>query len=179
MAETIMMLSKDFGAGDSAVIWEHNTHIGDARGTDMSGQGMVNVGEILRVRHGQENVGLVGFASHRGTVIAGDAWGSPEYVMNLPEASNGSHEALIRSALTGDALILFPTELGPWSSSRRGHRAVGVVYNPEIEHGNYVPTVMGRRYDALLWCEVTSALTPLHHEVKPREPEFETEPSGF
>ena len=179
MAETISTLAKRFGPGGKGIIWEHNTHIGDARATDMSGQGMVNVGEILRIREGEERVGLVGFSSYSGTVLAGDSWGSPEQVMELPAAKQGSHEALIHEALSGDAIIMIPQKLGPWSSLRRGHRAVGVVYNSQREVGNYVPTIMGRRYDALIWCDTSRALTPLQHEVKPREPEYETEPSGF
>ena len=53
------------------------------------------------------------------------------------------------------------------------------MYEPRQERGNYVPTVMGGRYDALLWFERTEALRPLHHEAAPREPELETEPTGF
>jgi erythromycin esterase len=179
MSTTISTLAKNFVPGDQGIIWEHNTHIGDARATDMSGQGMVNVGEILRIREGEENVGLVGFSSHSGTVLASDSWGSEEITMELPPAIEGSHEALLHDALEGDALILIPEKLGPWSALRRGHRAVGVVYSSEREKGNYVPTIMGRRYDVLMWCDRTRALTPLHHEAQPRELEFETEPSGF
>ena len=68
---------------------------------------------------------------------------------------------------------------GGWLRARLGHRAVGVVYDPGREHGNYVPTVMGDRYDALLWFEETRALRPLHHEHRATGPELETEPSGF
>jgi erythromycin esterase-like protein len=68
---------------------------------------------------------------------------------------------------------------GPWLGTWLGHRAIGVVYHPERERGNYVPTRMGDRYDALIWLEETSAVRPVHHEGPPREPEFETEPSGF
>jgi len=75
---------------------------------------------------------------------------------------------------------VFPEDRsGPWLSARRGHRAIGVVYQPIREAGNYVPTVMGERYDALLWFEDSSALAPLRHEPKPSELEFETEPSGY
>ncbi|MCC6270240.1 MAG: erythromycin esterase family protein, partial [Microbacteriaceae bacterium] len=66
-----------------------------------------------------------------------------------------------------------------WLSARIGHRAIGVVYDPRREAGNYVPTVMGRRYDALIWFENTSALHPLQPEGVPEEAEYETEPSGF
>jgi erythromycin esterase-like protein len=68
---------------------------------------------------------------------------------------------------------------GPWLSSWTGHRAIGVVYHPDNEAANYVPTRMGGRYDALIWLEETTALRVLHHETRPDEPEFETAPSGF
>ena len=180
MADTIDFLARQFGPTSRGVIWEHNTHIGDARATDMASQGLVNVGQLLRDRHAQDGVALIGFASHRGTVLAGSAWGAPEEVMALPPAKAGSHEDLIHQALGHDAVLDFSLpRTGAWSSSRHGHRAVGVVYDPSRETGNYVPTQMDARYDALLWCEETSALEPLHHELKPSEPEYETEPSGF
>lgn len=56
---------------------------------------------------------------------------------------------------------------------------LGVAYAPERESGNFVPTTMGERYDALIWCERTRALTPLHREPRPSEPELETEPTGY
>jgi erythromycin esterase-like protein len=76
-------------------------------------------------------------------------------------------------------LVFGPRRDSVWLSSRLGHRAIGVVYDPTRETGNYVPTVMGDRYDALIWLEQTQALAPLHHEQAPHEPELETEPSGF
>ena len=66
-----------------------------------------------------------------------------------------------------------------WLRAPRGHRAIGVVYQPAREAGNYVPTAMGGRYDALLWFEDTTALAPLRHEPPPREAELETEPTGL
>jgi erythromycin esterase-like protein len=66
-----------------------------------------------------------------------------------------------------------------WLRVWLGHRTIGVVYEPARELGNYVPTRMGDRYDALLWFEQTEALHPLHHESRPIEPELETQPTGF
>ena len=63
------------GAGAKAVVWEHNTHVGDARATDMAAAGMVNVGQLVRERHAKEGVVLVGFGSYQGSVIAGAALG--------------------------------------------------------------------------------------------------------
>ena len=180
MVDTIDRITQHLGDQSRGVIWEHNTHIGDARATDMAQAGMVNVGQLMRERHGNQAVGLVGFASHRGTVLAASGWGEPEVEFDVPIAIGGSHEDLLHQALGFPALLLLdPERLGAWISDRRGHRAIGVVYNPNNERGNYVPTIIGQRYDALIWLEETRALEPLHHELVPRELEFETEPSGF
>ncbi len=180
MAATIDRLARHLGEGSKGLVWEHNTHVGDARATDMAASGLVNVGQLVRERHGDQGVSLVGFACHRGSVVAASGWGEPERVFGVPEARAGSHEDLLHRALAGDAVLeLGPDRSGPWSSARRGHRAIGVVYDPRREAGNYVPTVMGGRYDALLWFERADALHPLHHEGRPREPELETEPTGF
>jgi erythromycin esterase-like protein len=180
MVDTIDRLAHHLGAGSKGLVWEHNTHVGDARATDMARAGMVNVGQLMRERHGAEGVALIGCASHRGSVIAGGAWGATEAVLPVPRAMAGSHEELLHHALGAAAVLDFGDDRsGAWLSTRLGHRAIGVVYQPRRESGNYVPTVMGARYDALLWFEETEALVPLHHEGRPSEPEFETEPSGF
>jgi len=180
MADTIDRLARHHGAGSKGLVWEHNTHIGDARATDMASEGLVNVGQLVRERHHAEGVSLVGFAGHRGSVIAGAAWGEPEQVMTVPQARSGTHEDLLHRAIGEPAVLAFPDDRGtPWLASWAGHRAIGVIYRPEREAGNYVPTRMGARYDALLWFEQTRALQPLHHEGRPAEPEYETEPTGF
>lgn len=180
MVDTLDRLTHHLGPSSKGLVWAHNTHVGDARATDMAAAGMVNVGQLVRDRHAHEGVSLVGFAGHHGTVLAGSGWGAPEQVMRLPVARPGSHEDVLHRALGRPSVLGFPPERsGPWLSQRLGHRAVGVVYAPDRELANYVPTVMGARYDALLWFEATSALRPLHHEARPAEPEYETEPTGF
>ncbi|WP_330473362.1 erythromycin esterase family protein [Terrabacter sp. C0L_2] len=180
MVDTVERLSRHGGPRSQGIVWEHNTHVGDARATDMAREGLVNVGQLLRERHPAEDVALVGFASHRGTVLAADSWGAPESVLPVPVARAGSLESLLHETLGAPALLVFPDDRsGPWLSSWLGHRAIGVVYHPEREVGNYVPTRIGARYDALLWLERTTAVHPLHHEARPTEPEFETEPTGF
>jgi erythromycin esterase-like protein len=153
-------------AGEKAVLWEHNTHIGDARATDMAAAGMVNVGQLLRERHGREDVVLVGFGGYQGAVIAGDEWGAQMRHMPVPAARNGSLEALLHGLVGHDTLIVVPPGERPeWLDRRLDHRAIGVVYRPERERwGNYVPTVVGSRYDAFLYLEDTSPLQPLHLE---------------
>ncbi|MGX5654481.1 erythromycin esterase family protein [Geodermatophilus nigrescens] len=152
--------------GTKAVVWEHNTHVGDARATDMADAGMTNVGQLLRERHGTGDVVLVGFAGHRGGVVAGREWGAQMERMAVPAAREGSLEALLHEEVGRDALVVVPRGDRPaWLDRRLGHRAIGVVYRPERERwGNYVPTVTGDRYDALLYLEDTTPLQPLHLE---------------
>ena len=166
MVDTLdRLLSRD-GAATKAVLWEHNTHIGDARATDMAGAGMVNVGQLLRERHGADDVVLVGFGGYRGGVIAGDRWGARMARMAVPPARRGSVEALLHDAVGEDALFVWSRAERPgWLDRRLDHRAIGVVYRPEREkRGNYVPTVLGERYDAFLYLEETTPLQPLHLE---------------
>jgi len=180
MADTADRLAERAGPDSRGVVWAHNTHVGDARGTTMGNEGMVNIGELLRERHGLGQVCLIGFASRGGTVLAGRSWGSAETVFALPAARAGSHEDLLGRVLPDAAVLQFTAAPGTeWLSRQRGHRAVGVVYDPRRESGNYVPTVMGRRYDALIWIPRTTALTPLTHEPRPESPERETEPTGL
>lgn len=180
MADTMDRIAARSGPRSKGLVWEHNTHVGDARATDMAMAGLVTVGQLARERHAADGVALIGFASHRGTVLAAKGWGQPEHVFYVPSARSGSHEGLLHAALGRPAVLTFGADRsGPWLTTRRGHRAIGVVYDPRRESGNYVPTVMGGRYDALIWFEETTALHPLRHELPPRGPELETAPSGY
>jgi erythromycin esterase-like protein len=180
MTDTIDRIAAHHGAGSKGLVWEHNTHVGDASATDMARHGMVNVGQLLRRRHPAADVVLIGFAGHRGTVLAARSWGAAEQVFAVPPARPGSHEDLLHRTVGQPAVLVFGADRsGPWLSQWLGHRAIGVLYDPTREGGNYVPTLLGARYDALVWLEHTSALRPLHHEARPQEPELETEPTGF
>jgi erythromycin esterase-like protein len=179
MTETLQRLMHHHGPNARGIVWEHNTHIGDARYTDMAGDRMVNVGQLVREQAGEDDVVLVGFSSYRGTVIAADQWGAEMERMPLPDAMPGSWEDVLHLASPTDKLLIFD---GPGSgrlTEPRGHRAVGVVYHPRSEYGNYVPTELTLRYDALLYIDETHALHPLHgiSTAENREPP-ETYPTG-
>ncbi len=171
MTETLERLMSHHGPAARAIVWEHNTHIGDARFTDMADDGMVNVGQLVRERHDDEGVVLVGFGSYRGTVIAGREWEAPMEEMPVPPAHVGSWEDLMHRAGAEDKLLLFGDPLGAGGFvEERGHRAIGVVYHPERERfGNYVPTVLPRRYDAFCYIDETNALHPLHLRPAPEK----------
>ena len=130
----------------------------------MRDAGMVNVGQLARERHGEQDVAIVGFGSHHGGVITADSWGAPVQRMPLPPARSGSVEALLHDAVPdATALFVVPTATPDWLVRETPHRAVGVVYRPHAERwGNEVPTVLGRRYDAFCWFDESRALRPLH-----------------
>jgi erythromycin esterase len=182
MAETLDRLMQHHGPTAKAIVWEHNTHIGDARFTDMARAGMVNIGQLARQSHRDEGVVLVGFGSHRGTVIAAEEWGRPMQRMRVPPARAGSVEALMHDADVGDALLLFDgSDTGGIAGLDEaiGHRAIGVVYDPGYERwGNYVPTIIPRRYDAFLYIDDTRAVDPLHMPVHVSGDLPETYPTG-
>ncbi|HEX7005317.1 MAG TPA: erythromycin esterase family protein [Trueperaceae bacterium] len=168
MMGTLEALLEHHGSGAKAIVWEHNTHIGDARATDMADSGMVNTGQLARERYGQEGTVLVGFCSHHGSVIAGPFWGAPMERMTVPPAREGSWEEIFHRAGARNRL-LFTDRLSERARKFRDHRAIGVVYEPRRERfGNYVPTILPQRYDAFLFLERTEALHPLH--IEPREP---------
>ena len=102
--------------------------------------------------------------------------------MPVPEARPDSVEDLLHREIGEDALLLFPSDRGGrgWLDEARPHRAIGVVYHPERERfGNYVPTVLGERYDAFCYLDDTSALRPLTPEEPPASGDLETFPSGL
>ena len=179
MVETLERLMKHHGSGAKAIVWEHNTHIGDARFTDMARSGMVNVGQLVRQYHSDEGVVLAGFGTHRGEVMAAREWGAPMERMTVPPARRGSYESAMHESGCGDALFVFDDDVVEASDEPHGHRAIGVVYDPKMEHwGNYVPTILAGRYDAFLYIEDTNAVDALHFSVAPSADLPETYPTG-
>ena len=165
MAETLDRLLKYHGENAKAIVWEHNTHVGDARATDMVDEGMYNLGELARLQHHDKGVVLVGFGSYKGSVMAGRSWGAPMQAMQLPEALEGSWEHLLHKSGKNNKLLMMDdfTTCDMLIENHIGHRAVGVVYNPAYEkYSNYVPSVLPLRYDAFIYLDETQALHPLH-----------------
>ncbi|MDB5208795.1 MAG: erythromycin esterase family protein [Flavisolibacter sp.] len=164
MMETLDRLLNFHGKKSKGIVWEHNTHIGDARATNMTQAGMVNIGQLAREEHGVNQVYLVGFGSYEGTVIAGNEWGAAMKKMQVPKAKEGSIEHQLHEVCnSSNGYLLFNTEnaIAKYSESIK-HRAIGVVYNPDNERfGNYVPSVMAKRYDAFIYLDKTMALHPL------------------
>ncbi len=182
MVDTLERLMNFHGPLAKGIVWEHNTHVGDARFTDMARAGMVNVGQLARQRHGHEGVVLVGFGAYHGTVIAAEEWGLPMQRMRVPNARDDSYEGVMHLAGVPEFVLVFDGSDDGGSTGRdtvRGHRAIGVVYDPAHERwGNYVPTLLARRYDSFIFLDHTDALDPLHMPVHVTGEPPETYPSG-
>jgi erythromycin esterase-like protein len=178
MADTFDRLLDHHGPGARGVVWAHNSHIGDARATSMAAAGMVNLGQLARERHGRDQVVAVGFAGGCGQVVAASRWGDRWETMNVPRPHRGSVEDLLAESGVEHGLFVFADwPEASWLNATRGHRAIGVVYDPTRDHRNQVPTRLADRYDALCWFRRTSALEPLRQEEGVPD-ELETLPSG-
>lgn len=180
MVETLEAVMQFHGKRAKGIVWEHNTHVGDARYTDMKDAGLWNVGQLVRERHqDRKGVYIVGFASYEGSVIAGQIWGGKMQVMNVPPAIRNSIEFMLHNDSAEDKLILLDSHY--WTDRFRdymGHRAIGVVYHPDDERGNYVATLLPSRYDSLIYIDKSHELNALH--LKPDKMEVpETYPFEF
>ena len=162
MVEAINELRKYYGEETKIIVWEHNTHIGDASETSMKNEQMINVGQVIREQYGKENTYAIGFGTYEGTVIAADQWGDPFEIIKVPPAKLTKWEGQLHAAGAEDKVLLFNDENRDLFNDWIGHRAIGVVYNPAYEaYGNYVPSRVGSRYDAFIYIEQTNALRPL------------------
>ncbi|HKG69064.1 MAG TPA: erythromycin esterase family protein [Segetibacter sp.] len=163
MQETLERLLDFHGQDSKAIVWAHNTHIGDSSATDMADDGMYNIGELSRKRFPGETF-MVGFGSYGGRVIAGNSWGAKMQHMIVPDALKNSWENILHKTGKRNLLIFMDSLKHSFLAKERiGHRAIGVVYRPQNErYGNYVPSVLPSRYDAFIYIDKTTALHPLH-----------------
>lgn len=177
MIETFDRLLDHHDPDAKGIVWAHNTHVGDARATTMADRGRINIGQLARERH--DDTAIVGFGSHHGSVIAGEEWGAPMGEMRVPTAQPDSLEDAFHRAGQRDRLLLAENlDDSSALADERGHRAIGVVYDPDREAGNYVPTVLPERYDAFVHVDETTALHPLETYAD-REAVPELYPSGL
>lgn len=178
MEQTLRRLLEKGGPDSKIIVWAHNTHVGDARYTDMAASGMVNLGQLAREEFGEAAVYAVGFGSYEGSVIAADYWGGAIKSMQVPRAQPGSWEALLHGIGTNNRILL-SSEIAETERLQKsiGHRAIGVVYNPSSERGNYVPSMMAKRYDAFIYIDRTTALHPLG--TRPNNDPPDTYPFGY
>jgi erythromycin esterase-like protein len=144
------------------VVWEHNSHVGDARSTAMGSRGELNVGQLARQRYGNDCL-LVGLTTHDGSVTAASNWGGAAERKRVRPALPGSHEALFHEVGTPNFWV-DTSHPGAREALRapRLERAIGVIYRPETERqSHYFDARLGDQFDAVIHLDRTRALEPL------------------
>jgi erythromycin esterase-like protein len=163
------------------VVWEHNSHVGDARATAMGQRGELNVGQLARQRYGDDAF-LVGFTTYDGTVTAASDWGAPAERKRVRPALPESYESLLHEC-GGSRVWLDASEhaVRDALSSPRLERAIGVIYRPETERAShYFGAKLAEQFDAVIHLDRTRAVQPLERTARWDQGEPpETFPSGI
>ena len=165
MFDTLQALMRHRGPGAKAIIWAHNSHIGNAAATSMGWEGEFNIGELCRTAYGDRLV-AIGFGTDRGTVAAASDWDSPMEIKNVRPAREDSYEYLFRHSGHTRSLTDWRRNdratLREVLSDTRLERAIGVVYRPDSELlSHYFRAVLSEQFDAYVWFETSRAVTPL------------------
>jgi erythromycin esterase-like protein/adenine/guanine phosphoribosyltransferase-like PRPP-binding protein len=168
MADTLDALVEHFGRqGKRAkvVVWAHNSHLGDARATEMGQRGELNIGQLAREKYGRDSV-LVGFTTHHGTVTAASDWGAPAERKRVRPGLAGSYEAMFHAAQPARFLLIWGDDDPAAEALRdpRLERAIGVIYRPETERmSHYFRARLPEQFDAVLHFDETRAVEPLEY----------------
>lgn len=167
MAETLENLMNYLGKDSKVIVWAHNSHLGDARATDMSRRGELNLGQLIRQRFPEESM-LVGFTTYSGEVTAASNWGETAERKIVRRALPNSYEAVFHE--TGIQDFLLPLKDDPAAhmalSRPRLQRAIGVVYRPETERlSHYFECRLADQFDYVIHFDRTRALVPLEKNV--------------
>lgn len=166
MAETLDHLVAHLdrqNSGSRVVVWEHNSHVGDARATDRAARGELTLGQLMRERHPGEVIS-VGMTTFAGTVTAASGWGAPAEHMSVRPAIPESYEALLHAVGLPAFLLCSLSEGVPAEvlHEPRLERAIGVIYRPDTERqSHYFGAAITRQFDALLHIDATRAVEPL------------------
>jgi erythromycin esterase-like protein len=163
MADTLDEIALHLGEGGNpprVVVWAHNTHLGDARLSELREAGQWNLGQLMRQRHDGSTV-LVGFTTYTGTVTAASAWGDHGRVKQLRPALPGSYSALFHASGVGNFLLILRGSSENLLTGPLPERAVGVVYLPLQERRHYFKGHLPRQFDAVVHLDRTEALEPL------------------
>ena len=160
MAETLDALVHHLGSHAKVVIWAHNSHLGDARATEMSQRGEWNLGQLVRQRYGS-NAKLIGFTTHSGTVTAASGWDSLAERKYVRPALAGSYEALFHAAHIPNFLLLLGSKALALHEPLL-ERAIGVIYLPHSERAShYFYAQLPHQFDAVFHYDETRAVEPL------------------
>ncbi|HEY0627509.1 MAG TPA: protein-L-isoaspartate(D-aspartate) O-methyltransferase [Allosphingosinicella sp.] len=176
MFQTLCQLLEAKGPDAKAVVWAHNSHIGDASHTEMGQvREELNIGQLCREKFG-DKAALIGFGTHTGTVAAATDWDGPMEVKDVRPSMKGSYEEASHQAGVERYLLDLrgaKTELRTALEEPRLERFIGVIYRPETERwSHYAQAVLPGQFDAWVWFEETSAVTPLPGAIQAGEDEM-------
>jgi erythromycin esterase-like protein len=165
MAETLDALTTFLAQERTDVtlaVWAHNSHVGDARATEMGQAGELNVGQLVRERHGAA-AALIGFTTHTGTVTAASEWDAPAELKTVRESLPGSYERLFHdTGVLRFFLSLRARDVADALAEPRLERAIGVIYRPDTERGShYFHSSLPAQFDGILHVDRTAAVRPL------------------
>jgi len=175
MFDTLQSILAYRGPESKAVIWEHNSHIGDARATQMSARGEFNIGQLVRQQYGDAAY-LIGFGTDHGTVAAASEWGGPMEVKQVQAAHIDSYERLCHEVKTDNFLLPLRKPLQKITRNKllaeRLERAIGVIYRPETElQSHYFYASLPEQFDEYIWFDETRAVEALGRESTEGMPE--------
>jgi erythromycin esterase-like protein len=178
--EALLAHVRHTGGPARAIVWAHNSHLGDARATQMGAGGELNLGQLVRERYGQ-NVWLIGLTTHTGSVTAAKNWDEPAERRRVTPSMVGSYERLFHEAgIPRFLLLLRDTRVRDALWTERLERAIGVIYRPESERlSHYFRARLPEQFDAVLHIDETSALEPLERWARDEVDLPETYPTGI
>ena len=180
MFETLNMILDAKGSDAKAIVWAHNSHIGNAAFTDMGqNRDEINIGQLAKEKW-KDEARLIGFGTHSGTVAAADDWDEPMRIKRVRPSLPDSYERMAHDS--GIERFLLDLRPGEGAEGVRGdlmeprlERFIGVIYRPETERwSHYSHAILPRQFDAYVWFDETRAVTPLAGEQRPGEPHVET-----
>lgn len=162
MFETLKTLLDHHGPRSKAIVWAHNSHVGNAAATDMGARGEINIGQLCREAFG-DAVYAIGFGTDHGKVAAASDWDAPMEIKTVRPALTGSYENICHES--GASQFFLPLRKGravDGLMKPRLERAIGVIYRPQTElQSHYFEAILPRQYDEYVWFDESSAVTPL------------------
>ena len=181
MFDTLEHLLEAHGPASKAVVWAHNSHVGDARHTDMGiARGELNIGQLCRERFGDQ-AALIGFGTHAGKVACASDWNGEMEIKDIRPSLPDSIERLCHDSGKQTFLLDFARneEVSEALKASRPERYIGVIYRPETERlSHYMESAISRQFDAFVWFDRTSPVQPLTAKRQPSGGMPDTFPFG-
>jgi len=175
MFDTLNMILDAKGSGSKAIVWAHNSHIGNAKFTDMGmHRDELNIGQLAKDRFGHD-ARLIGFGTHSGTVAAADDWDEPMKIKKVQPSLPESYERMCHESEVPKFLLDLregkrDERLAGELMEPRLERFIGVIYRPETERwSHYSQAILPKQFDGYVWFDESEAVSPLPAELRPGE----------